>query len=253
MKRGSFRAICLIFMACIAVLSAFGNDVPPVIESAILETFNGESRNFDWRVEGSRFTTTTERGEELQNPFPRSTFVPEWPATFFGYNPENEIMSFGIWGRFDRRGYNWIDVVPFEAGAGEDDSPTAIPIPGRLVSIDMWVWGANFRYDLEAYFRDAHGMIHVIKLGTVNHTGWRNMRASIPGNISQTRSHITDRVALEFVKFRIWTQPNERVDNFFIYFNQLRAMVDVFEFITPFDGDRLANPERIQELWNGGE
>jgi len=41
--------------------------------------------------------------------------------------------------------------------------------------------------------------------------------------------------------------PTERVDNFFIYFNQLKVLTDTFE--TLFDGNDLADPVRVQELW----
>jgi len=252
-----------------------------VLESKILERFNGRDPNYrgdtyNWGLDASRFTTKTERnasGEtvDLENPFPRQGFVPEGPRAYFGYNTDvweerfgiTELRSFGIWGRFDRLGYNWIDIFP----VGDDESATTIPIPGRLISIDMWVWGANFRYDLEAYFRDQTGIVHAVKLGTINYAGWRNLRADIPPSIPQARSHLiatptasesrgvhyshSNLAVLEFVKFRLWTQPTERVDNFFVYFNQFRVVVDAYE--TPFDGDILADPVRIQEFWNGGE
>jgi hypothetical protein len=56
--------------------------------------------------------------------------------------------------------------------------------------------------------------------------------------------------ALTFVKFRVWTQPAEPVDNFYIYFDEFKVTTDVFESI--YDGDELSNPERVQELWNAG-
>jgi hypothetical protein len=39
----------------------------------------------------------------------------------------------------------------------------------------------------------------------------------------------------------------ERVDNFYIYFNQFKILTDTFE--TYFDGNDLADPARVQELW----
>ena len=53
--------------------------------------------------------------------------------------------------------------------------------------------------------------------------------------------------SLTLVKFRVWTQPTERVDNFYIYFKQLKVLTDVFE--SYYDGDELADPQRVQELW----
>jgi len=282
MKQNGFKAICLILMTSIAVLSAFGDNFTPYIESKVLESFNndGGASNFggvsyEWRFEASKFATKTSERE-----FPQLNFVASWPAALERQNPEAKPQnSFGIWGRFDRRGHNWIDIYPVrEANPQEDLEAREIPIPGRIQStdtwienrngqdvrlirgipipgriqgLDMWVWGSNHRYDLEAYFRDYRGMVHIIKLGTINHTGWRNLRATIPASIPQDKIYLPQLSALTFVKFRLWTQPTERVDNFFVYFSQFRILVDTFEM--PFDGDALSNPARVQEFWNGGE
>jgi hypothetical protein len=250
MKQSSFRAICLILMACIAVFKTFGDNVTSVIETRVLETFFDDESPFEWRVEASRFATNNDNGVWPQV----RSFLPAWPAMAYGRgNPaeENQQRSLGVRGSFDRRGYNWIDIFPVEAGADEDASGTVITVPGRARAIDMWVWGSNRRYHLEAYFRDHVGGIHVIELGTINHQGWRNMRANVPARVPQSRIGLPRFAALEFLKFRIWTEPTERVDDFFVYFHNFRVLTDVFEM--PFDGDEVATPEFIQENWNGGE
>jgi len=278
MKQGSFRAICLILMACIAVVSAFGDTQTPVFESKVLETFsdvngvnNGvnddgdrhESPHYQWQLVASKFATKIREDprdpeSEVTDRYPKSTYVPAYPTAYF--RNQEERTSLGIWGKFSRRGYNWIDLYPVTEGGDDAEAvlietvpsnTIPIPIPGRLQAIDMWVWGANFRYDLEAYFRDYRGMIHVIKMGSINHAGWRNLRATIPASIPQTKVNLPNLAELEFVKFRIWTQPTERVDDFYIYFNQFKILTDMQE--TPFDGDILANPTQIQKFWNGGE
>jgi hypothetical protein len=52
---------------------------------------------------------------------------------------------------------------------------------------------------------------------------------------------------MHFVKFRVWTQPRERVDNFYFYFKQFKILTDIFESL--FDGDELADPDLIPQLW----
>jgi len=56
---------------------------------------------------------------------------------------------------------------------------------------------------------------------------------------------------LRFVKFRIWTQPTERVGDFYLYFKQLKTLTDTFESM--YDGDQLADPDIIPDLWSGGD
>jgi len=241
MKQVSFKIICLIVWACIAVFSGFSDDFAVSLESRVLESFNGDSdAPYVWKTDTSRFITTG---------FPRLNYVEAWPVSAFGNNRgagTSTIRSFGIHGRFDRRGYNWIDVYPVLAN-DRDENPYEIPIPGRVQNIDMWVWGANLRYYIEIYLRDHRGVIHTLHLGQINYPGWRNLRVNVPTSIPQSRRVLPSYAGLTFVKFRIWTQPVERVDNFFIYFKQLKILTDVFENL--FDGSDLADPENVERLW----
>ncbi|MDR2101030.1 MAG: flagellar filament outer layer protein FlaA [Treponema sp.] len=244
MKHGSFRAVCLIFLASITALSAFGDEHTVNLESFILESFDGNSE-YDWRVIASKFATKTDN-----ETFPRLSYVASWPAAIFGANREGkDLKSLGIWGRFDRQGYNWIDVYPVAADGGDDAAPAEIPIPGRAEYLDMWVWGSNLNFYVEAYVRDYQGVVHCIRLGDIGYTGWKNIRATIPGTIPQSKRVLPRLATLRFVKFRIWTQPAERVNNFYIYFDQFKVLTDTFEL--NYDGDELADPARVQELWNG--
>jgi hypothetical protein len=90
----------------------------------------------------------------------------------------------------------------------------------------------------------------MVNLGSIAYQGWKNLRAYIPNNVPQSKRILPRLAALTFVKFRIWTQPVEQVNNFFVYFDQFKVLSDTFESI--YDGDELSNPERIQELWADG-
>ena len=267
MKQGSFRAVrhavLLLIMLSIAVFSVHGQFVrgqQPTVDlmSIIIDRFDGSTTSewtfggrtfqheFEWGVQASRFATTINNES-----WPRLTFVDAWPLALFGRNMENrDIRSLGLWGRFDRRGYNWIDLFPIVPGSGNDGEapvPFEIPIPGRIRYMDMWVWGSNHNFYIEAYFRDHRGIVHSVHLGELGFEGWQNMSLRIPNHIPQTRRTLPRSAGLHFVKFRIWTTPVERVDNFFIYFNQLKILTDVFTDL--YDGDDLADPERVMDLW----
>jgi hypothetical protein len=246
MKQGSFKFICLIIWACIMVspgLSA--DDTTNNFESRILESFNGDSDSkYVWKAEASKFITKT--GEVS---YPILAYIDAWPVVVFGYNRSNDqppLKSFGINGRFDRTGYNWIDIYPVLAD-NTDGGPFEIPVPGKVQKFDMWVWGANFRYYIEIYVRDYRGVVHAFKLGDIAHAGWKNLQVSLPANIAQSRRTLPSYAGLHFVKFRIWTQPAERVDNFYIYFKQFKVLTDMFSPL--FDGNDLADPDNVQKLW----
>jgi len=256
MKYGSIKAVCLVVLACIAVMSATGDETTVDLTSIVLESFNGETTHewhdgrhprsfeFSWDMRASRFTTTTTDADGNEVNYPVSTYIDAWPIALFGYNRDGrEIKSLGINGRFDRQGYNWIDVFPVDG----DGKPFEIPMPGRVRYMDLWVWGSNLDYYIEAYIRDFQGIVHIARLGNLSYPGWRNLRANIPNSIRQGKRILPAHAPLHFVKFRIWTQPTERVNNFYIYFKQFKILTDTFESL--FDGDDLADPDLIPQFW----
>ena len=258
MKYGSIKAVCLVVLACVAVFSAIGDEITVDFTSIIMERFNDEtvhewfdgrhprSFEFSWALKASKFATTEtdEDGNEVK--FPRFTYVDAWPIALYGYNRSGDtIRSLGINGRFDRQGYNWIDLHPVQP---DGETPFEIPIPGRVRYLDLWVWGSNLNFTLEAYVRDFQGIVHRIQFpGNLAYAGWRNLRVNIPNHIRQSKRVLPNYAQMQFVKFRIWTQPIERVNNFYIYFNQFKILTDTFA--TYFDGDDLADPDIVPGLW----
>ena len=263
MKQGSFRAVRHAFFLFLMLNSAaffvFGDTNVVEYHAIILEKFNGDrthewsyggttySYEYDWMLDASKFSTSSS-----SDTYPKQTYVEAWPIQLYGVNrnSEQDLRSFGIWGKFDRRGYNWVDIYPVKPGSesvGEGPEPFEIPIPGRLRSIDMWVWGSNLNYTLEAYFRDHTGVVHRIEMGSIHHTGWKNLSAQIPTSISQSQRILPHFAGLTFIKFRLWTLPLERVDNFYVYFNQFKIVTDAFE--SYYDGDDLGDPDKVREFW----
>jgi len=262
MKQGSFRAVRLVVLTLLLLtitgFSAIGDENTIDYDAIILENFSGETTHqwqyggkaykyeFEWAVDASKFASVI-KGDK----FPKLTKVDAWPMALYGLNKSNmEISSLGIWGKFDRRGYNWIDVYPAVPGTGKDGEepePFEIPMPGRLQYLDMWVWGSNLNYYMEAYFRDYQGVVHTLYMGNLAYVGWKNLRVKIPNNIPQAKRVLPRYAGLTFVKFRIWTTPVERVDNFYVYFNNLKVLTDTFESM--FDGDDLTDSDNIKQIW----
>ena len=262
MKYGSIKAVCLVILACVTVFAVAASERIVDTTSIILESFSGDTahewhdgrhpRNFDfsWGAAASRFTTTTTDGDGNEVTYPLIASINTWPMALHGTNREGrEINSFGLRGRFDRRGHNWIDIYPVQ-GEGADAQPFEFPIPGRVQRFDIWVWGSNRNFTLEAYVRDFHGIVHRIDFGSIAYAGWRNIWASIPNNIPQTRRLLPYYAPLQFVKFRVWTQPHEDVNNFYIYFNRFNILTDIGEQL--IDGSELADPDIIPQLWSSG-
>jgi hypothetical protein len=223
-------------------MTAFGDENTVNFESIILDSFDGDSA-YTWKAEASKFATRTD-----EETFPMVSYVASWPSALFGANRQGlDLKSLGIRGKFDRRGYNWIDVYPVAADGGEDAGPVEIPMMGRVQYVDLWAWGSNLNYYVEAFIRDYQGVVHVLTVGNLAYQGWKNLRAYVPNSVPQSKRVLPRLAPLSFVKFRIWTRPMEPVNDFYIYFDQLKILTDTFESI--YDGDELADPERVQELW----
>jgi len=261
MKYGSIKNVCFVILACLIVMPASGDERTRAMNTIVLESFNGDTTHkwddgrhqrtyeFSWALSASKFATknTDDEGNEVS--YPLSTYVRAWPGAMFGYN-RDDLKSLGIRARFDRQGYNWIDVYPV-SGDGQDAQPFEIPLPGRVRFFNVWVWSANIDCYIEAIVRDYQGIVHTLSFGSIAHTGWRKLMATVPNSIHQTKRREPSHAGLRFVKFRVWTQPTEKVGDFYIYFKQFDTVTDTFESM--FDGDQLADPDLIPGLWASGD
>jgi hypothetical protein len=288
MKHGRF-AIGLLLMAGIAVAAAFGDEQAFVLEAIVMDSFDdgvpaywGET--LEWKSEASKFATVVkdEEGNKVEEEsFPKIQRIATWPEALYPktylstakdteYPDEESRRSLGINSSFTRRGYNWVDVYPVGPDAGDWDADRQVylnkgigfDLPGRAQYLDMWVWGSNLNYTLEAYFRDYNGVIRTVDMGSLAYEGWKNLRVRIPSNFSQTKKVLPNYTPLRFIKFRIWTSPTEIVDQpdlrfpnrktgVYIYFDNLRILTDMFE--APYDGRELEDIKRTDELWGRDE
>lgn len=250
MKRRLNQAV-MIFLALVCITGAgtlYADEQTVNLESKLVQDFaNPEAQN--WHVIGSKFSTAD---------FPRIGYIKGGPTAILGGDQKaiESARSMAVAMLFDRKEYNWIDIVP-----GSEDKPIELPLPGRVKMIDMWVWSGNFDYYLEAFVRDYRGVVYTIPMGNLNFIGWKNLRINIPESVPQAKKYLPKRQGLTLVKFRIWTRPTEvvaipgtegqepidRAVKFYI--NNIKILTDTFESL--FDGDSLSNPEVYREALGG--
>ena len=261
-----FFLIPLLTHAQLAAGSLLGSN----LETAVLESFD-ENATQTWVARGSKFTTLEYDSDgNVVGFYPKLAEVPAWPTALFGFDPtdeENQMRrALGVWGKFDRRGFNYIEVIPAALAdsatsdeeiiyeslqTGDRFTHSPITIPGKVMFFDTWVWGSNYNYYLEAHFEDYRGITHVFQLGDLNYIGWRNLRVTIPSYISQSEKFVPAEKPLKFTKYVIWTRPGEVVDGFFIYFDHMKVLTDLY--IKRFDGDNLVEPELLQQVWGSSK
>lgn len=232
MKKGAFSLFSLLLVLVFSLSPLMADDVTTYLEAKIIESFDDEAAN-GWTVKGSKFTTQG---------YPKMTFVKTWPEALFGKNIENvDRKVLGIHGKFDRKEFNAIDIIPTRP----------ITIPGRVRALDLWVWGSNFDYTLEVHIMDYKGLIHVIQMGGLLYEGWKDLVASIPDSIPQSKQYLPKKEELKIVKLVLWTKPSENVSDFYVYFDQIKVLTDTFE--SPYDGYDLSSPAKVNEIWSSVE
>lgn len=197
------------------------------IRSVVIDDFENNDNN--WQASASRFT---------DEQFPKVKFGIEGAPialTASAAGEENKYVM-GVRAAFTRKGYNKIWVYPEEV----------LVIPGHAKKLDMWVWGANYHYTLYAHLMDYRGIVHKLPLGSLHFMGWRNLSVAIPKQIPQTVRYLPMEKPLSLVRFEIWTEPTERVDDYIIYFDHLKILTDMYK--QRFDGDELA--DQSDEIWS---
>jgi hypothetical protein len=246
MKPGSTFFTMLLVLLLLLAAGAFGDELTVNMVGRVLQSFDpGEAGHEDarnWVLLPSKFGYDS-KGNSLW----KTRKVDAWPESLYGKNRDKEqLQVLGITGKFSRKGYNYVEIVP-GTGEGQSFKSKPIPVPGRVESFDLWVWGANYAYYLEAHVRDFQGIDHVLPFGLLQFTGWKNLRCKVPGNIPQAWKYLPRLQNLELTKLVLWTQPGEKVDEFYMYLDQLKVTTDLFE--TTFDGDELADADVLQQVW----
>ena len=224
-------------LVCLFVigLPAFSQPSSRSSETVIMDTFdaangqeylyNGESLNWDWGVNASRF---------VADGFPLWNYYEGIPNSLKqllkGNGAEHKV--FGVRTSFNRKGDNWFEVYPTK-----DGEPFEIPFIGDVRTIDFWVWGANYNYSLEVLVRDATGRIHVLQCGYLTFKGWKNIIVNVPGRIQQHSHMRSGPENLTFVGFRVRTDAEEFVDDYVIFFDQMKYTTNSLAYI--YDGYEL--------------
>ena len=227
----------LIGLACLFVigLPVFAQPNSRSIETFVMDDFdsagsqnymyNGKQYSWDWEVGSSRF---------IADGYPKSGYFEGVPNSLkqLHKGEDKEFKVFGVKTAFKRKGDNWFEVYPTA-----DGKTFEIPFIGIVSQMDFWVWGSGYNYYLEVMVRDALGTVKVLPAGSLAFHGWRNIIINIPGWIQQSSHLRSGPENLTFVGFRIRSDAEEYVDNFVIYFDQIKYTSNSLSLI--YDGYEL--------------
>jgi hypothetical protein len=148
-----------------------------------------------------------------------------------GIDPQDEYVL-GVKTTFYRRGATTISVEPIRP----------LPIPGITKTLSVWVVGRNFNHDLYVRVQDPFGNRNTVYMGRLNFSGWKQMSAPIPTTLRQRDIHYQDQTGLQVIGFVIEPALEETFGSYYVYFDDLRAITDLFP-------EESRDPDDMLDAW----
>jgi hypothetical protein len=131
---------------------------------------------------------------------------------------EEDKYVLGVKVSFFHRGDSFFTVYPAKP----------LPIPGIVKTVSVWVVGRNYNHVLKLLFNDSMGRAQEVTFGTLNFLGWKKLTVAIPPSIVQQDYHYGVQTGITITGFRIDTDSLDTYGTYYIYFDDLRAVTDLF-------------------------
>lgn len=116
-----------------------------------------------------------------------------------------------------------------------------LPIEGITKTLSLWVVGRNTPNTLKVLISDQFNHRAAITMGKLNFSGWKKMTVAIPATIVQRDFHYTNKQGIKIDGFEVVCDPEEDYGSSFIYFDDLRAVTDLFSEETRDVDDMMDN------------
>ncbi|MEL3908749.1 MAG: flagellar filament outer layer protein FlaA [Treponemataceae bacterium] len=126
-----------------------------------------------------------------------------------------------------------------------------LPVEGITKTVSVWVVGRSIPHELTLIVEDFFGQQFEIYVGKLNHAGWKLMTAAIPpqgvnayagSGIIQRNTHYGKNIGLKIVGFKVNCDLDESYGKYYIYFDDLRAVTDLYEV-------EMADPDDMDDNW----
>ncbi|TVR59514.1 MAG: flagellar filament protein FlaA [Spirochaetaceae bacterium] len=145
---------------------------------------------------------------------------------------EADDFVLGVKAEFFRRNNTHIVVAPVRP----------LNVPGIVKTLSVWVVGRNLNHRVSVMIRDHFGNTAVLQMGRLNFSGWRQMTTAIPPTIVQRDPHFLNRSGIQVVGFLIEPALMETYGSFYVYFDDLRGVTDLF-------AEESRDPDDMVDSW----
>ncbi|MCL2833740.1 MAG: flagellar filament outer layer protein FlaA [Treponema sp.] len=124
-----------------------------------------------------------------------------------------------------------------------------IPIEGITKTVSIWVVGRNYNHELVLLLEDFFGRPFELYVGKLNFQGWKKLTVAIPpqaedgfNGIVQRNYHYNNQLGIKITGLRIDVDPWEAYGSYYIYFDDLRAVTDLF-------AENNRDPDDMLDTW----
>jgi hypothetical protein len=124
-----------------------------------------------------------------------------------------------------------------------------IPIEGITKTVSVWVVGRNYNHELKLLLQDFFGRYYELYIGKLNFQGWKKMTVAIPpqaedgiNGVVQRNYHYNNQMGIMITGFRIDMDPMEAYGSYYVYFDDLRAVTDLF-------AEDNRDPDDMNDAW----
>jgi hypothetical protein len=145
---------------------------------------------------------------------------------------EEDKYVLGLKVSYYRRGLNMFTLYPVRP----------MPVEGITKTLSVWVVGRNMSHMLTVIISDYFGNRAEITLGKLNFSGWKKLTVAVPPSIVQRDFHYGDRMGIKVLGFKVETDPLESFGTYYIYFDDMRAMTDLF-------AENSRDEDDIADVW----
>ena len=149
-----------------------------------------------------------------------------------------DTKVFGVKVEFFRRGVNSFFVKAVQP----------IPIEGVTKTVSLWVAGRNQSHTITLLLRDYFLREYEVLVGDLAFSGWKKLTVTIPPSpdgergIVQSSAYYGDRPGLSIVGFRIDCNPMQARGTYYLYFDDLRAVTDLYDY-------ENQDPDAMMDNW----
>ncbi|MCL2478791.1 MAG: flagellar filament outer layer protein FlaA [Treponema sp.] len=151
--------------------------------------------------------------------------------------PDTHVLGTRV--DFIRRGYTSFTVYPIRP----------IPIEGITKTVSVWVVGRNYNHELVLLLEDFFGRPFELYMGKLNFQGWKQLTVAIPpqaddgfNGIVQRNYHYNNQLGIKITGLRVDVDPWEAYGSYYIYFDDLRAVTDLF-------AENNRDPDDMLDTW----